>query len=228
MFGSRTLRTSRGRRIIGMLVALGLGLSLRHIHTYVERFVGHVFFRQRHENESALRRFAHEASYITDRSTLLQRAAQVVEQRTNAESVAIVVRNGPASYAFTPDGPTADVSENDSGIVALRAWNKPIDLHAFPSSQLRGDRAFPMVSRGQFVGALICGPKCDGESYAPDESEALLALAHAVGITFDALSNQSSMATLPRYAKCKSVLLELQNLPDAIVQELREWRDLSG
>ncbi|MGC2407312.1 MAG: hypothetical protein WA431_12965 [Candidatus Cybelea sp.] len=47
---------------IGMVVALGLGISLRYIHSYVERFVDRVFFSKRHEAESALRRFAHEAS----------------------------------------------------------------------------------------------------------------------------------------------------------------------
>ncbi len=70
--------------VIGMVVALGLGISLRYIHRYVERFVDRVFFRKRHEDESALRRFAHEASYISDRSTLLDRAVQTVKEHTSA------------------------------------------------------------------------------------------------------------------------------------------------
>jgi hypothetical protein len=208
--------------VIGMLVALGLGISLRYIHTYVERFVDGVFFRKRHEDESALRRFAHEASYMSDRSTLVERAEQTVKEHTSARSAQILVRDGAAAYAFATDGPRAGVSENDPGIVALRAWNKPIDLHLFPDSQLRGEFAFPMISRGDLVGALICGPKRDGEAYAPDESEALLALAHGVGTALDTMQSQSDGAMESIRETQALMLQELQKLPRAIANALRE------
>jgi hypothetical protein len=47
-----------------------------------------------------------------------------------------------------------------------------------------------MVSRGTLFGVLVCGAKRSGEAYAPDESEALLALAHGVGTALDVLSAQ--------------------------------------
>jgi hypothetical protein len=106
---------------IGMAVALGLGISLRYIHRYVERFVDRVFFRKRHEDESALRRFAHEAAYISDRSTLLDRTVQAVKEHTTAKDAEILVRDGAATYAFVGDGQRPEVSENDPGIIALRA-----------------------------------------------------------------------------------------------------------
>ncbi len=56
--------------VVGMVVALALGLSLRYIHGYVDRVVDNVLFRKRHDDEAALRRFAHESSYITDAATL--------------------------------------------------------------------------------------------------------------------------------------------------------------
>jgi hypothetical protein len=206
---------------IGMVVALGLGISLRYIHRYVEGFVDRVFFSRRHEDESALRRFAHEASYISDRSTLLDRAVQTVKEHTTADETAILVRGGAATYTFARDG-QAEVSENDSGLIALRAWHKPIDLHAFPDSQLRGEIAFPLISRGDLIGALICGPKRDGEAYAPDESEALLALAHGVGTALDTLSSQSN-AVLESIRETQALMLqELANLPRAIESALRE------
>ncbi len=208
--------------VIGMVVALGLGISLRYIHRYVERFVDRVFFRKRHEDESALRRFAHEASYISDRCTLLDRAVQTVKEHTSAETAAILVRDGVAVYAFATDGQRTEVSENDPGIVALRAWNKPIDLHLFPDSQLHGEFAFPMISRGNLVGALVCGPKPDGEAYAPDESEALLALAHGVGTALDTLSGQSD-GIVESIRETQALMLQgLENLPRAIVIALRE------
>jgi GAF domain-containing protein len=212
---------------IGMVVALGLGISLRYIHGYVEGFVDRVFFSKRHEAESALRRFAHEASYISDRATLLDRAVQTVKEHTTATDAAILVRDGVATYAFAGDGQGAEVSENDPGIIALRAWNKPIDLQAFPDSQLRGEFAFPMISRGDLLGALICGRKRDGEAYAPDESEALLALAHGVGTALDTLSSQSN-EVLESIRETQALMLqELQKLPGAIERALRE-RDEKG
>ncbi len=207
---------------IGMAVALGLGISLRYIHRYVERFVDQVFFRKRHEDESALRRFAHEASYISDRSTLLDRTVQAVKEHTTADDAAILVRDGAATYAFARDRHGAEVSENDPGIIALRAWNKPIDLHAFPNSQLRGEFAFPMISRGDLLGALVCGPKRDGEAYAPDESDALLALARGVGTALDTLSSQNN-GILESIRETQALMLqELRNLPRAIESALRE------
>ena len=206
---------------IAMVVALGLGISLRYIHTYVERFVDRVFFRKRHEDESALRRFAHEASYISDRSTLLDRAEKTVKERTGAEGAAILVRDGAVAYAYATGGRLGVVSENDPAILALRAWNKPIDLHRFPDSRLRGEFAFPMISRGNLVGALICGAKHDGETYAPDESEALSALAHAVGTALETLSKSNGVMESVRETQAL-MLQELQMLPRLIVKALHE------
>jgi len=215
---ARTTHTTSA--FIGLVVALGLGISLRYIHRYVERFIDRVFFRKRHEDESALRSFAHEASFISDRSTLLDRAAQTVKEHTTADAAAILVRDGATAYAFA-DGPRASVSENDRGIVALRAWEKPIDLHLFPDSQLRGEFAFPMISRGVLVGALICGPKRHGEAYAPDESEALQALAYGVGRALDTLSSQSDGVLESIRETQELILQELQKLPRAIESALR-------
>ena len=211
--------------LIGMVVALGLGISLRYIHAYVERFVDRVFFRKRHEDELALRRFGHEASYISDRSTLLERAVRTVKEHTSASDAAILVRDGTASYAFATDGRQAGVGENDPGIVALRAWNKPIDLHAFSDSQLRGEFAFPMISRGDLVGALICGAKRDGEAYAPDESEALLILAHGVGTALDTLSSRGN-GEIESIRETQALMLhELRELRGAVAGALREKGD---
>jgi hypothetical protein len=176
---------------IGMGLALGLGLSLRYIHKYVDRFVDRVLFRKRHDDEAALRRFAHESSYITDRSILLRRAVREVKEHTDAVEATILVQDGATAYASVKGGgPRTIAGENDPGILALRAWHKPVDLGSLEDSVLRGELAFPMVSRGTLFGVLVCGAKRSGEAYAPDESEALLALAHGVGTALDVLSAQ--------------------------------------
>jgi hypothetical protein len=176
--------------VIAMGVALGLGLSIRYIHKHVDRFVDRVFFRKRYEDEAALRRFAHESSYITDRSILLERAVREVKEHTNAGEATILVQDGATAYTSAEHDGTRSVGENDPAMVALRAWHKPVDLKSFEHSVLHGEFAYPMVSRGTLVGVLVCGTKRDGEVYAPDESEALFALAHGVGTALDVLSAQ--------------------------------------
>ena len=80
-----------------------------------------------HADEAALRRFAHESSYITDRTTLLERTKREVKEHTSAGEVAVLVRDGSASYASASNGERVTVSENDPGILALRAWHKAGD-----------------------------------------------------------------------------------------------------
>lgn len=100
-----------------------------------------------------------------------------------------------ASYVSVSNGEC--VSQNDPLLIALRAWNEPVDLRDIKNTGLRGEVAFPMVSRGMLVGVLVCGPKRDGQSFAPDESDALLALARGVGTAVDTLSSPSEGAMEP-------------------------------
>ena len=72
-------------------------------------------------------------------------------------------------------------------IVSLKASRKSVDLHAI-QTQLQGEFAYPMVARGHLVGAIVLGPKLSGDPYVPDESDAILHLAHGVGGALDALS----------------------------------------
>ena len=160
-------------------LALSLGLSVRFVHARVDRILDTVFFRKRHEDEQAIRTFAHEAAYITDAHTVVQRAISTLEGHADASFVTFALDDGTDRY----DG----VDENDPAIVALRAWRKPLDLHTV-ESQLSGDFAYPMIARGRLVGALVLGPKRSGDSYAPDESDAIAQLAHSVGAALDMLS----------------------------------------
>lgn len=199
-----------------MVVALVLGFSMRFIHQHVDRFVDGVFFRKRHEDEAALRRFAREASYITDRDTLIDRAIGEVREHAYAATVALLVADGSGRYV-PADGSSdgTSVSENDRALVALRTWHKPVDLETI-DTVVPGEYAFPMISRGQLVGALVCGPKADGESYAPDESNALAELAHGVGTALDLLGDQ-------RHSDSKLVLERIDEL-NRRIDEMLEAR----
>jgi hypothetical protein len=166
---------------VSAILALGLGLSLRPIHGQVERFVDRVLFRKRNENERMLRAFAHEAAYFTESDILIRETQRVIESRADASEVTLALDDGAGAYGAA--------KENDPVIVALRAWHKPVDLQTIEST-LQGEFAYPMVARGRLIGALVVGPKQNGESYAPDESEAIARIANSVGNALDLLAAQ--------------------------------------
>lgn len=159
--------------LVSGVLALALGLSIRFVHGRIDRAVDNVFFRQRHEDEQAIRTFAHEAGYIEDRAILLERATAVLEHHTNAVSVEIALR----------------CDENDAAIVRMRAFPNPLDLHGFQTS-LHGDVAFPMITRGRFIGAVVLGARTSGETYAPDEISAISLLAHNLAAALDAFGSR--------------------------------------
>lgn len=171
--------------LAGAAVALVLGLSIHVVHVRVEHVLDSVFFRKRHEDEQAIRRFAHEAAYINDPQTLIARTIQVLERHADASFVRLALDDGSGCYG--------SVSENDPAIVSLRTWHRVLDLHGL-DTELPGEFAYPMVARGRLVGALVLGPKRSEEAYAPDESQAIEELAHGTAGALDILAQKSGPA----------------------------------
>lgn len=169
--------------VIGAAVALLLGFSIRFVQDRVERVLDLIFFRKRHEDEEAIRRFAHEAAFVTDPAMVIDRTIGVLERHADASFARLALSNGNGKYA--------EVSENDPALVSLRCWHRKLDLHGVDTA-LQGEFAYPMVSRGRLIGALLLGPKRSLESYAPDESAAIEELAHRVGGALDLLSQSNN------------------------------------
>lgn len=170
-----------------LFVALILGFSVRAIHTRVDRFVDAVLFRERHLAETAIRFFAHDASYITDADVLVTRCVKTIERYAYARGAGVWTAQSPtyAAAASTFEA-SPSVGENDPAIVAMRARRAIVELRG-TESDLPGALAFPMIVRGELLGVLLCGPKTDDEIYAPDERDALAGLATSVGHALDAI-----------------------------------------
>jgi hypothetical protein len=192
---------------IGAVVALLLGFSIRFVHERVEHVLDRVFFRKRHEDEEAIRRFAREAAFVTERALLIDRTVDVLQRHADASFASLALTNGNGKYA--------DVSENDPAIVSLRTWHRKLDLHGV-ETQFTGEFAYPMVSRGRLIGALLLGPKRSRESYAPDESDAIEDLAHHVGGVLDVLSQPG--------ASNEPLLNELKAIHQAIADGFASMR----
>lgn len=190
-------------------IALALGLSTRYVHARADHVVDNIFFRKRHEGELAIRQFAQEAPYITDKEILLERAITLLERHADATFAHIAADDGRGRYG--------QVSENDPAIVRLRATHQTLDLHTV-DSHISGEFAYPMVARGRLVGVLAIGPRRSGETYAPDESAAIARLAHSVGAALDVLSARADDSSDIRQSL--DLLQEtVVSLRDAIVGE---------
>jgi hypothetical protein len=171
-------------------LALVLGVSLNFIHQRVDRLVEGVLFRKRRADERALVDFSREVAYVTESDALLDQTIAKVEHHTDARNAAILI-DGSEGYEAARsfgDNSLAPARENDGAILALKAWHKPLDPHQYDTA-LHGALALPMLGRGRLLGVLLLGERAGGESYAPDEVEALSQLAHGVGSALDVLSS---------------------------------------
>lgn len=210
---------------VSAALALSLGLSLHQIHSRVDRVVDNVFFRKRHEDQRALMQFAREATFITDAETVLERASKTIEEHADASRVNFALYDGVDRYG--------GIAENDPALVTLRASHEVVDLNTVDTA-VNGEFAYPMLARGRLVGALVLGPKRNGESYAPDESSAIAQVAHGVGVVLDLLgardakSNgvlQSVLDTNQGIVASNHAIIEaLKALPETIAEKLREDR----
>jgi hypothetical protein len=201
--------------VVSAALALALGLSIHPIHAWVDRFIDNVFFRKRHQDEKALRRFAHEAAFTTDPMVILERTKRELLEHAESEYADVLLYDGAGRYG--------DVDENDLALVALRASGERVDLHGLKTA-LHGDFAYPMLARGRFVGALVVGPKHSHEPYAPDESAAIAEVAHGVGIALDLLGVGRNDTTPALVDAITALDRSINTLPEAIVDRLNAAR----
>jgi hypothetical protein len=159
--------------VVSALLALGLGLAIHPIHALVDRLIDTIFFRKRHEAEQALRTFATEAAFITNPAIVIERAVATLLSHTECAFAEILLNDGEGSYG--------GIDENDPALVTLRASRALVKLRGVDSA-LSGEYCFPMSAGGRLVGALVVGPKRFGESFAPDERDAIAQMAHGVGV----------------------------------------------
>jgi GAF domain-containing protein len=207
---------------VSVAIALAIGFSIRWIHGHIDRFIDVLFFHKRHRGQEALLRFAHEAAFVTDRDVLLSRAVDEVAGHTEAQSVAILLRDAAGTYvcAARIGPPVSDAGENDAAVLSMRASGNAVDLHGRDGA-LQGEYAFPMIARGTLIGTLVCGVKRGAEPYAPDEREALRTVAHGVGLALDALAYDqegldATMSTLPE--QLAALRAEIRELREALQQ----------
>jgi hypothetical protein len=168
-------------------IALVLFISIRLVHASAEKVVDQWLFRERHENETALRDFARHVLFVTDEQTITERTVQNVCSRTEASWSAVYLMQGAGNYRLTSRcgdvSPPVMLSENDAAVVAMRADRASAE-HVTDSA-FHEALILPLFARAVLSGFIVCGPKPSGESYAPDERDALAQIAYGVAVALD-------------------------------------------
>jgi hypothetical protein len=175
--------------IVQVGIALLLFVIARQLYERIDRVVDRLLFRERHENEAALRGFARRVALLDDAKSIGEQAVQTVCAHTDASGAALYRRDADESYALIErKGDSqlpARVGRNDPVVLALRADRAPVEN--LRESPFADALVLPVIGARGLGEFLVCGSKRSGEAYAPDERNALLQLAHGVAVALDAV-----------------------------------------
>ncbi len=177
------------KTLIDAGIALAAFLVFHRVRDAVEHFVEHLFFHGWQQKEKALKLFVAEAGFILKRDALVAASVSAIARFCDGAATGLYVRDG-ATYARAgaeggglPERFDADMA----AIVSLRASRTVRELTARDGAGLSGGLMLPMVQRHEVEGFILTAAKPDGQSYRPDEIEALAAAALAIGLDLHAL-----------------------------------------
>lgn len=176
--------------MVELVVALGLGLSFNALHKKIERAIDRTLFRRKHQAKIALQRLSEEAAFMENADALLERATREIPEAIGARAAAVYERADggyrlAASSGVSGLAPLVEI--DDLAFVRLRKQLSQVDLSDVSSALGSDGVAFALAARGQLFGALVCGRRIDGETYAPDEIVLLRNVAHEVGAELHAI-----------------------------------------
>ena len=197
LFESLIERAALGRDAslaLEFAVPLGLGVVLSTVHRRIDALVERFLLRRQYRADTALRRFAEECAFITQTKALFAQAVGEIARHTGAPLVALYESSAQGYACVQQRGTRAlpdEVAMNDPAFVGLRARNAELDLHATQSALGTDGYAFPLIVRGNLLGALVVGQR-PGEHFAAEERELLFHVAHEVGAALFALRAQES------------------------------------
>lgn len=192
-----SIAVSRGVGLaVELAVALGLGLSFNALHKRTENALERTLFRRKHQAALALQQIADEAAFMENADALLARVTREIPSAVQATGAAVYER-GNRGYTLVAetgqDSRPREVGIDDLAFVRLRKQLSEVDLSDVASELGSDGIAFAFAVRGQLVGALVCGRRVNGESFAPDEIAQLRNVAHEVGAELHAIRARQQM-----------------------------------
>ncbi|MFN2529031.1 MAG: GAF domain-containing protein [Candidatus Baltobacteraceae bacterium] len=165
--------------LIEVLIAVGIGLTLRPLHNRVDYLIDAVFFAKRHRAERALHHLATEVSFIRNRETLLARVERDLLEHLDVRTASIYARDDVRrdfELLKGSDGAPEFIDADDDAAVALAVNEAPLYLQSRRTA-IQGALVVPLSVRKVLTGFIVVGPKPGDEAFAADEIEALRFLA---------------------------------------------------
>jgi hypothetical protein len=189
--------------VVEVGLALVVAFSVKPIERRIDEVVERLLFARKHATEEGLRALIRDCAYVEDAEKLLQNVCDETRRLIAAEHVAAYERFGDVliPVAAAPSHETLlPIGIDDPVIVRMRACLGPVDLGALRSSLGNAGTAFPMLSRGRMLGALVCGEKPGQRTYDPDERALLAEVAHEAGTSLLFLRSATLPAPAPAVA----------------------------
>ncbi|GAC1659568.1 MAG: hypothetical protein NVS9B12_12980 [Vulcanimicrobiaceae bacterium] len=171
-------------------IALAIIVCVRLVHGRVDRLVDSVLFRGRHEQESALRRFATTLQFYTEPMPLIRDTVGAMARYARVKAAALYVVSAAADgldlaeSSFRVAAPHVDY--NDTALVEIRAHGEVLQVHDYPTA-FPGERLYPMTLAGRVSGALVVSERETAEEMPPDIDDAIRHVAQSVAITLAAI-----------------------------------------
>jgi len=192
---AKTFTDAFAGQVLGFLIAIASGVSIRRIHALTEKQVNDLFFRARMKRLASLKRFALEADLVNNPHALLNLTYEAMIQSVESPAVAVYILDGDAYACLHSSDPAVPerLDQNNRVILRMMRWPEPFTVDERP---LHDWLLVPLLMRTRLIGFLGCGPKVDQTSYAPDEVEALRTVAHHVATSYAFLAGPELTAAV--------------------------------
>lgn len=191
-------------------VALAIGVSLRTVHRYVDRFADRVVFRARYLADEALRAFGRRAAFVTNEGILRERTVHALTDHARAQYAALYQLASDGDFALSACylcEAAQRISNADPTILALKDRRSPLFADG-RTSDVRAEIVFPLFVRGELTGFATCGARRGGEGYTPDDIATIEYALEHVGVQLDALKTER----LERKLQAVEQLVQAQRL----------------
>jgi hypothetical protein len=164
-------------------IALATYLVFHRIKHTFEHWIEKLFFRSWHDNEAKLRRFVHEAAYISHVDALWEQSQRAVAEYTKADCIVLLPA---ASGGFADKLMRLHLGENTKIPLALQADRKRIvvdEERLVPPGSL----AAPVFLRESLQAIVLVQARENGVPFRPDEIEAVSRAVNEIGHDYLAL-----------------------------------------
>ncbi len=165
--------------MVSTVLGIGVILSFRHIHHWLEQVVQHLFFHDWNVKAEHFRHQIARIAHINQPDLMLQRFSEAVQELAPTESIAIYVQPKANidqlehDYILRTEAPLLPplLDYNHALMAELRGGSLKLESEEVPelAKDLPFRLAFALQSRGRVLGAVLLGQKNDDHRYRPDE-----------------------------------------------------------